>query len=494
MNAEYPASWNEESKAGMKWYRLFMKRHQTLSLRTPEQTSLNRIKSFCASNVNAFFAQLNEVTTTTHFSAENIWNMDETGFSTVPTKVGKVISLKGEKKVGQISSAERGSMVTMALAVNAAGSSIAPFFLFPRKNMQTTFMDNASEGAVGYANESGWMQQSDFVKYMRHFIAKSHSSKMAPVLLLLDNHTSHLSVEALDIAAENGVTLLSFPPHCSHRMQPLDVSVYGPVKAYYKNECAKWHKNNAGKVLEIRHIVGLVNGTLDLALTRSNIKAGFAATGIFPYNNTVFTEKDFVAAEFDLEREAAVAIENNVDENQQRRIVVLDTVPTVAAYETVSSSDTSSVSSSLSSLVAAIGPLKATTPKPPSNRGRKPMKSAVLTSPEFLSELKEKRQNRDEAQKKKEGKASKPAAQTSKRAATTVAAKTPAKRCKKTQSTLNSSEEDIDFCIICLDALPRILTSNNSIKCNTCQLAVHLKCANIQTSYFTCKSCDSDYE
>lgn len=158
-------------------------------------------------------------------------------------------------------------------------------------------------------------------------------------------------------------------------------------------------------------------------------------------------------------------------------------------------------STSLSSLVAAVDPSESTTPKQLSERGRKPMKSAMLTSPEFLFELKEKPQKRDDVQNIKKERAQKtptkvqkPAAKTSKRAATIAAARTPAKRGKKKGSPLNPAEEDDDFCIICLESMPRKLTSNNSIRCNSCQLTVHLKCANMQASYFTCKNCDSDYE
>lgn len=153
------------------------------------------------------------------------------------------MAIRGLKRIGQVTSQERGTMITMALAVNAEGSSMPPFFLF---------------------------------------------QKETPTLLLLDNHGSHLSIDALDLAAENGVTLLSFPPHCSHRLQPLDVSVYGPTKTYYKSQCNAWHKNNADKVIEIRHIPGLVRDALDLALLQRNIKSGFASTGISPYNPNVF--------------------------------------------------------------------------------------------------------------------------------------------------------------------------------------------------------------
>lgn len=52
------------------------------------------------------------------------------------------------------------------------------------------------------------------------------------VLLLLDNYSSHLNVETLNLAKENGVVLVFFPPHCTHKLQPLDVLVFGPFKMY----------------------------------------------------------------------------------------------------------------------------------------------------------------------------------------------------------------------------------------------------------------------
>ncbi|XP_043465738.1 MFS-type transporter clz9-like [Leptopilina heterotoma] len=162
--------------------------------------------------------------------------MDETGFSTVPTKAVRVLSLKGSKRVGNMTSQERGALVTMALAVNAARGSISPFYVFPTKKMQSVFLEQATIGAFAVANGSGWMQRFEFLKFMKHFIDFSHASKENPVLLLLDNHAFHLSIEILDMAIENGVTMLSFPHHCSHCLQPLDVSVYGPTKKFFASQ------------------------------------------------------------------------------------------------------------------------------------------------------------------------------------------------------------------------------------------------------------------
>ncbi|XP_033232015.1 uncharacterized protein LOC117182996 [Belonocnema kinseyi] len=177
--------------------------------------------------------------------------MDAANFSSVPTKIGKVIAFRGSRQVGQIASQERGISITMALAVNAEGGSIPPFFLFPRKNMQSCFMEDASPGAVGPANGSGWMQQPEFAKFMEHFIERSKSSLELQTFLLLENQSSHLFVEALEMANNNGVTLLCFPPHCSHKLQPFNVSVYRPVKTYYKSQYNAWQKIILGNILKL---------------------------------------------------------------------------------------------------------------------------------------------------------------------------------------------------------------------------------------------------
>lgn len=56
------------------------------------------------------------------------------------------------------------------------------------------------------------------------------------MLVLLDNHESHLYLPVIDFCREYGVVLLSFLPHCSYKLQPLDRSVYGPFKKFVNRE------------------------------------------------------------------------------------------------------------------------------------------------------------------------------------------------------------------------------------------------------------------
>ncbi|EFX70829.1 hypothetical protein DAPPUDRAFT_60856, partial [Daphnia pulex] len=177
------------------------------------------------------------------------FNADESGFTTVHAPDG-IIARKGRKQIGSITSGERGTLVTVCLAVSATGTSIPPYFVFPRVHFKEYFLNGAPLGSVGSANKSGWMSDKDFVLFMKHFIQNVRPSKENEVVLFFDNHSSHLSIEVLNLAKDNGVVMITFPPHCSHLLQPLDRSVFGPFKRYYNSYCSSWMKDHPG-MLEI---------------------------------------------------------------------------------------------------------------------------------------------------------------------------------------------------------------------------------------------------
>ncbi|XP_050295152.1 uncharacterized protein LOC126735246 [Anthonomus grandis grandis] len=229
------------------------------------------------------------------FECQDIYNVDETGITTVQ-KPDRIIANKGVKQVGSVTSAERGALVTIALAVSASENTVPPIFVFPRKNYKSYFVANGPSGCIGTANKSGWMIQEDFVKFLEHFIKHTRCSKERPVLLILDNHDSHLSIRKIDICRQNGVIILSLPPHCSHKLQPLGRSVYGPLEKYANSLCDSWLRNNPGKTMSIYDIPGFVRDALPLAATPKNIQSGFRVAGIYPLNRHIFSNNEFLSS------------------------------------------------------------------------------------------------------------------------------------------------------------------------------------------------------
>ena len=112
--------------------------------------------------------------------------------------------------------------------------------------------------------------------------------------MILDNHDLHLSIEVLDYAKDNGIVMLTIPPHCSHKVQPLDCTVFGPFKRYYSTAVKSWMVDNPGKPMTIYNIPQIVAQAFPKAMTMENITAGFRATGIFPYNPSVHRATDFI--------------------------------------------------------------------------------------------------------------------------------------------------------------------------------------------------------
>jgi hypothetical protein len=93
----------------------------------------------------------------------------------------------------------------MAVAVSACENPNPQFFVFTRKNFRDYFIVNGPEGSAGSANKSGWITGDDFLFLMEHFIKHTRVTKYKPVLFLLDNHNSHLSLRVPDLTKENGV-------------------------------------------------------------------------------------------------------------------------------------------------------------------------------------------------------------------------------------------------------------------------------------------------
>lgn len=294
LEKKVPKSWEVNRSAGIEWMRSFLKRHPTLSYRKAENTSFARAAAFNKENVEEFFKNYDQVQTQYKFSPHHIWNIDETGVSTV-MQAPRVIAEKA-KSVGQCVSAERGTLITMCGIISASGNSIPPLYIFPRVRMKEQFLFGAVPGAVGYAEKSGWMTSKIFVNLLQHIQKHTNSSSSNRILIIMDNHETHVSIEAISYARENGMVLLSFPPHCTHHMQPLDKGVFGPFKARCKVTYNDFILSHPGRPINIYDIAKLTAEPYVQSFTPKNIINSFKSTGLWPINRLIYSDDDFLGA------------------------------------------------------------------------------------------------------------------------------------------------------------------------------------------------------
>jgi len=295
LKTRVPLNWTNKKEAGFWWLKKFLERNSSIFIRLRDSKYPSQVMNFNNVNVKHFMDKYQSVLLKYKFKGKDIYNLDETGITTVQRTKNAVASC-GKKHVSAFTSAKHGTLVTMCLAVNAIGNYIPPMYVFPVVNYKDYFVRGGPSGCVGIANKSGSMQGNEFLKFMKHFAKHVKPSVDKKVLVLLDNHISHLYLPVIDFCREVGIILLSFPPNCSHKLQPLNQSVYGPFQQYINVCMTSWRTNNPGKRITIYDVPTISSDALINAATPRNIIKGFSMSGIWPFNRDEFTVNEVAPA------------------------------------------------------------------------------------------------------------------------------------------------------------------------------------------------------
>lgn len=150
------------------------------------------------------------------------------------------------------------------------------------KTQLKNYIQNCEPDACMEAHPHAWMTKELVLNWLCHFVASLPSGDPPENrhLLILDGHGSHMALQTIEEVNNFGIDLLTLPAHTTHRLQPLDVSVFGLFKNYFRVERASWLVKNPGVEVKRFELAKLASKALKRALTPSNIKVGSRRTGI----------------------------------------------------------------------------------------------------------------------------------------------------------------------------------------------------------------------
>jgi hypothetical protein len=135
------------------------------------------------------------------------------------------------------------------------------------------------------------MKWEHFSWFLDHFTGAKYSGS---VILILDGRVSNSSdLPALQKALTNDVFLLCLPPHCTQKLQLLDVAFFGSLKLFYNDACTIYIRRNLGKGLNKVAFGGIFTEAWNPTATVGKAISGFKTCGIFPFNRNQLPEHVF---------------------------------------------------------------------------------------------------------------------------------------------------------------------------------------------------------
>ena len=102
------------------------------------------------------------------------------------------------------------------------------------------------------------------------------------MLLIQDGHSSHISLELIEVASKNNIHLLCLPAHTTHVQQPLDVGVFSSFKHNVGMALNAMVRRSAGRLPTTDDIPFIVSEAWLKSSTLINLMSGFRKTGIHP--------------------------------------------------------------------------------------------------------------------------------------------------------------------------------------------------------------------
>ncbi|CCF32189.1 transposase [Colletotrichum higginsianum] len=212
--------------------------------------------------------------------------MDENGIMEGKGTNGLVL---GSSETQYIQRKHPGSRVWVSLieCISADGQSLLPLVIYKGKAVQKQWFPLDLSGYAGWqftATDNGWTTDATALEWLEKVLISQTAPRQADEarLLILDGHHSHTTTDFMWQCIQHNIYLIFLPAHTSHVLQPLDQSVFRPLKAAYRKYLGYLNLWNDSTIAGKRNFLNCYRRARKDALTAQIIKSGWKHTGLWP--------------------------------------------------------------------------------------------------------------------------------------------------------------------------------------------------------------------
>ncbi|CAC5411815.1 unnamed protein product [Mytilus coruscus] len=181
--------------------------------------------------------------------------------------------------------------ITLLACASAAGGFMPNMLIFTKSLPCGRYASEMPKDWLYATAENGYITRDLFENWFEKVFIPSIGLRR-PNLLIIDNHSSHLSIPVIDMAIEHGIEILGLPPHTSHFLQPLD-QIFHPLRSGYSELALNIGLVKADMVIKKNKFAIVLQQAQDKAWSPHVIKQGFRKTGLYPLNSTAI-DKSFI--------------------------------------------------------------------------------------------------------------------------------------------------------------------------------------------------------
>jgi DDE superfamily endonuclease/Tc5 transposase DNA-binding domain/helix-turn-helix, Psq domain len=287
LDASVTAVADEHNTVGEKWVRRFLDRQPGLKSKYSRKYDYQRALCEDPKVVLAWFQRVQKTIESNGILDCDIYNFDETGFQMGVASTAKVVTRSDRRRRPVVVQPGNREWSTVIECINARGWALDPMIIFEGKvHISTWYEDSPLPKTWRIAvSENGWTTDELTLEWLREVFEPQTRSRTVGRyrLLILDGHGSHMTPEFDKFCKENSILIECMPPHSSHLHQALDVGCFSVLKRIY-GDLVK-----AKMTLGVHHIdkptfLELFFEAHRKTFSSKNIKSGFAATGLVPFN------------------------------------------------------------------------------------------------------------------------------------------------------------------------------------------------------------------
>ena len=226
---------------GSRWIDRFLRRNTDVQTKISSSLESSRTRGSNREAYEDFYCRLHTQIEEKDIKPANITNMDEHGMQELDTEAGKVIGTSLTSRA-YVTSSDATAWVSIIEAGTAEGRRLSPVLIFTGASLQGQWFPPGFRLEAEFPDwrydfsPTGWSNAEIALKWLRevYLVEAKPRSPSEWRLLVLDEHSSHISVKFMLLAHRNKVQLLYLPAHTSHKTQPLDRSVFSALKTYFR--------------------------------------------------------------------------------------------------------------------------------------------------------------------------------------------------------------------------------------------------------------------